>query len=280
MRESLNASSLFSYLGMLRKTDSRLFFVVEGESDVQALQRQVDTSSCKVISGYGKTAVIGALRRAQYEDANGCVGLVDRDFDDLMIEPIPDNVFMTELYDRDADYLLVCGLIRDYIDANRKSRAEERLLLVSKESSVSEIVIRVASLVGRLRLYSLQHALGLKLADLPFGGILIWPSVLDEEKLIKVLMKTTVMDESQLRSVVRCCTMAVSSDYGSCRGHDLIRILAVSSRWWASRNVGQREIKAFLSGAIRCDLLMSLRWFDELGQWAERRGRHIWNCVA
>ena len=281
MQEELTSNGLVAYLGMLRTTDTRLFFVVEGTSDIRALERHVDSHTCKVVSGYGKQAVLGALQRIRDQDPDGCVALIDRDFGCRDGESVPDNGFVTELYDREADCLLLCALMDDYIEVNSHSDRMGRLLVASGDRDIREMVVRIASLIGYLRWLSLEHDLRLKLSDLPFGSMLIRPCVVDETIMVKAVVKYCVIDEERLRELVRLAVIESSGgDYRLCRGHDLVRILASSSRWWSERKLGEKEIKAFLDAALRYDVLSRLRWFNELDEWACSRGRRIWDHVA
>ena len=86
MLQHLDGDDLFAHLCMLRPADSRLFFVVEGKTDIRSLDRCIDSSNCTLIPGYGKRAVLKALEKIEGIDPKGCVGLVDRDFGDLHAE--------------------------------------------------------------------------------------------------------------------------------------------------------------------------------------------------
>ena len=280
MREALTWSGLLAELLIQRTGDSRILLVVEGDSDIRSLRRRINEQDCRIIAGYSKQAIVKALRHIERKDPDGCIGLVDRDFDDLIHEPTSDNIYMTQLYDREADLLLECNIMYDFIDAGMDENKVARLLSVSCLSSISAIIVRIAAIIGRIRLASMGDEIYLDLSNVPFGGVVIWPAVLDEDKLVRSLVKRSSMSEQDVRAVVVTCMVAEAvDDKRMCRGHDLAKVLAVSSRWWASRKIGYREVENHVGATTRCDVLQTLSWFKDIERWGRRRGKEIWNCV-
>ena len=281
MQQYLDTDDLYAYTRMLRTADSRLFFLVEGDSDVRALNRQVNESDCELICGYGKTAVIEAMTRLQYSDPDGCVALVDRDFDDWLGVELPTNVFMTELYDREADLLLKCNLLADYIAAVRDEHKEHKFLERFGKASVLEIIVRTAAIVGRVRCASRCDSLNLKLSKFPVHEILDERTIANEEQVAKVALMRTAQAKVTLETVLRACSRIVGTDERQlCNGHDLVSTVVISSRWWARQKLSRRELSNHILATVRCDVLEHLEWFADLKRWAGSRGYRLWNCAA
>ena len=278
MHQHLEGDDLLAYLRMLRSTDQRLFFVIEGVSDGRALERHTDSERCAVIVGYGKTAVLEALATTAIEDPTGCVGLVDRDFGDLLSPENLPNVFMTELYDREADFLLIGNLIDDYISAYARDEAVAKVLRASQCASIRAIVVGMATVVGRLRWVLVRENIRIGLAAFPFGRVIKWPCVIDKLDVIRLAIKRS--DNSSVS------TVAILEAYEKpfpahpcrmCSGHDLVSCLAASSKWWATRKLSIREIEGYISAAVRRDVLEQMSWFGVLETWASERGRLLWS---
>lgn len=276
MREYLKHTDLYAYICMLQGADARLIFVLEGVSDVRSLERQVNPDECIVVAGYGKLAILGALARLEVAARDRCVGLVDRDFSDLLDEYIPSNVVLTELYDREADLLLRANLMDHYIEAIAEPAKKTQLLSESGDSNLRAAVIRIAAIVGKLRWYSVSKSLGLNLSKFPIGSVLKRPLTLEFSDLSELAVKRTSNCTIHPDLLVQHTDSVVDNTERMCSGHDLVSILAVSSTWWTNHAVGRREINNHIAAAIRLDVLMQLRWFSELSSWATIRGHKIW----
>ncbi|MCY4495551.1 MAG: DUF4435 domain-containing protein [Acidimicrobiaceae bacterium] len=262
---------------MLQGSDRRLIFVLEGKSDVRSLERFVDQDECTVIAGYGKAAILEAFYELEIANQDRCVALVDRDFSDLIDEHVPSNVILTELHDREADLLLRANLIDDFISAISVPQMMSDLLKDSGDSNLRSAIVRVAIIVGSVRLYSQLESLGLNLSKLPFGTLVKRPMRLDTHELMQMIVKkTSNCDLDPHRLVERLPTTTVEPRDRICSGHDLISIISVSSNWWSSQNVGKREINNYILATVRLDVLEKLLWYRELASWATAKGHKIW----
>ena len=281
MQDYLDHEDLFVYLRMLRSSDSRLFLVVEGQSDIRALERHMNSSDCTIVAGYGKRKVLTAMRKLQEEDPDGCVGLVDRDFGKFAQEVIPENVVTTTLYDRESDFLLFAGLIDDFIAASIHHETARKLISASESETIRDIIVKIAYTIGRIRWAVVSNRIRLTLYKFPVSSVIAWPAVVNEEDVIDMAIRNTDDCETSSVQVLEMCSepLDVTRDE-MCNGHDLIASLSASSRWWANREIRRIEIERFLSGAIRIDILEQLAWFGSLDRWARERGRRIWMEAA
>ena len=285
MREYLDEDDLSAYMRMLRVADDRIFLVVEGPSDARMLNQQIDDSDCTTIPGYGKRSVLAAFERMSSLEQHDCLGLIDRDFGDMLydnesdVRSIPTNVFITDLYDLESDLLLRVGLLDAYINAAKRNEDLSGLLRANRGQPLTEIVLRNTAIVGLLRWCSIAHGFNLRLSDFPMNAIIKWPAQLALSEVIDIAIHRSKRDD-----VVRDKLLSVIpsdlpiDEQRICSGHDVIRFLAASSKWWAGRKVGKAEIETFISGPIRCDRLRFLTWFCQIEAWANAKSRQVWNC--
>ena len=290
MLEHLDAKSLFADLNMRSLIDSRLFFVVEGISDVRSLERCINAAECNLISGYGKQDVLHTMHRIQSAKldisvslSDRTVGLVDRDFGDWKDENMPDNVFTTDLYDRESDLLLRANLIEDYILAVRDNNKVKQFLDKHESTSVRSVIVSNAAIIGRIRWLSIRDDLQLNLSDFSVGAVMKEPSMMNVDTVINFVLRKSHkdrVDHNTYQKIREAYSEYTTDDEERlCSGHDIISVLAVSSDWWARRkNVGHDELETFLSAAVRCDVLRLLNWFGELESWARDHGRKLWDC--
>ena len=279
MENHFTEDHLFNALRLLRERDTRLFLVVEGESDVRSLENHINSDDCDIVVGYGKKSILGAMGRLEVIDDKS-VGLVDRDFGDLVDETIPKNVFTTCLYDREADILLRANMISQYVGRlyNRRQVIQQCRKLWDTQQIVS-LIVDIATTIGRVRWSSIRDQLGLNLSKFPIGEVARYPGTVQEADVIDIAVKRSPNHRVDVESVKQACLVPIPiGAYDLCNGHDLVGALAVSSQWWAYDRVGSAEIERFLVAGLRCDMLVRLPWFRRLEAWAVARERLIWNC--
>ena len=271
---------------MLRSSDSRLFLLLEGDSDVRSLKRLIDDRHCTVVSSHGKPAILRVMARLEIDedDLGGCAGLVDRDFDHWMEDAelvLPANVFTTELYDREADLLLRGGLLDAYLEAMFDSHKAIGQSAVWDGIELRSIIVKIAASIGRLRWASVRDVLKLRLSRFPIDQIIDDNAVVIYTAMMSLAVWRTENCELEAHDILDAYskTTPATDEQEFCCGHDLIRALAATSKCWAIRVVGRGEIETFVAGAVRCDILHRFRWFNDLKAWSKDQGRQLWNCA-
>ena len=232
-----------------------------------------------VVSSHGKLAILRVMAQLEEDgdDLGGCAGLVDRDFDHWIQDarvPIPENVFMTELYDRDADLLLHGGLLDAYLEATLDRAKVEARLAVSNPSELRSLITSIAAMIGRLRWASVRDGLKLELSGFPIDKAIDDMAVINGATVIALAIHRTKNCEFDEHAILDAYSKPTptNEDQEFCCSHDLIRALTATSKWWAIRVVRRGEIETFVAGALRCDLLDRFPWFNYLHDWSEGRG--------
>ena len=278
MRELLDSDDLFAEICMNRLLDPRLVLIVEGDSDTRALERYTSSAHWTVVAGLGKRRVLDTMQKLEDGGLNISLALVDRDFDTLSGQRLPRNVVRTWLYDREADLLLQANLIDHYIESTKR-RDENNHLGDYSSSSVRSLVVQSAAAIGRVRWSSVRDDFGFALSRFPVGHLVheSFPFSLDD--VLTLAMRNAGERQVDAQVVFDSCSRSLdATDEELCSGHDLIAILAASSKLWARQSVGKKEIKRSLAFAIRCDILEQLPWYHELATLAKKLGRQLWNC--
>ena len=280
MQDLLDSDDLFAQIRMNSQLDPRLVLIVEGDSDIRSLERHTDSEHWTVVPGLGKRRVLETMQKLQDKGFNTTLALVDRDFDNLSGEKIPGNVVRTWLYDREADLLLQANLIDHYIEST-KHRDESNLEdhTAGNTGNIRSLIVQGAALIGRVRWSSVRDDFGLALSSFPVGRLMNQSFTFSLDDVITLAIDKTDECQVSLETVLDSCAQRLdATDEDLCSGHDLIAILAVSSKWWAGQRIGKDEIERSLGFAIRCDILDQFLWFHELATLANKLGRQLWNC--
>ena len=285
MREHLDAGDLYAYIRMLRSVDNRVFLVLEGPSDAHYLNGHIDASDCTTIAGYGKFSVLAAFEVMTARDLRACLGLIDRDFDDLSADgqaesmATPPNVFVTDLYDLECDLMLRAGVLGSLVESTGNAEKCDRLIVANGGVPLDRILIRSAALIGLVRWCSIVSDFNLRLSEFPVVRILEWPAHLNRSDVVDLAIRRTNRDDISIDMVMSVLPTSYPIDEERiCSGHDLVRVTAASSEWWAGRSIGYERIVTLVSRLIPCDRLQGLTWVKQIEAWAEDNSRRIWNC--
>src|SRR3954469_5104078 len=172
MKEFVTGEALANWLGMLRVIDKRTFLLVEGPSDAQALDPQIDLSVATTFPAYSKPKVLKALAATEARGMERILALVDLDWDGLLHPTLSSsNVVYTDDYDLDATMLLA-GDVLERIVSNHSDRSTREQFLVEHNVSVEEAVIALASTVGAMRFLSERDSYGIRCRDFPVHAVM------------------------------------------------------------------------------------------------------------
>lgn len=287
MRDFLDDRDLLATLRMLRTLDQRVILLVEGDSDVRALKRLIDNNHSTIVSSHNKSSLINAMATLEElgDNLDGCVGLVDRDFDHWGKEQesiLPSNVYETELYDLEADLLIMGGLLDDFLVSVLDVVKTRKLLSKSNDPELQTIIVRMAATIGKVRWASIRDSLKLKLSRFPIIRVIEDQTLVRESAVVELALQRSPHCDSNLNDILNSCSKILpsSNDQEFCCGHDIVRTLAATSSHWATRTVKHSEIETFVAGAVRCDVIERLKWFDDLARSAANQGHRLWNCPA
>lgn len=283
MQQFLNATTLANAIRMHRSASSHLFFLVEGKDDRLALEPQVNSHSCNIVSGNGKPTVVGAMQKLRSSNASGesdlaVVALVDRDYDDDSIASSPEGIAVTDLCDRETDSLVLGGLLNEYIEfwADIEDAA-----IFSDGKSTAELHalhIDAANSIGCLRRVSRDLESGLNMAKFPASNVIQEDLSVDVDDMIQIAISRT--DEcsytvAEIRNAYTAKQSAVEERL-NCNGHDLVSIISSTSERWSKTTRTRRDVSNYVIENTSIDVLDCLQWPFELQSTARDLGFSLW----
>lgn len=283
MRQHLTAIDLYVYLRMLRAADSRAFLVVEGESDSLMLSSHIDNEACTIIVGYGKQAVVAAIKLADENGPDLTVGLVDRDFDPVEELEASPNLISTSFYDLEMDVLLQGKALSHVLDACGYPRVHT-FLLDSGYDSIEQACISISSVVGMLRFTSVRNRLDLAMEGFPIQhcitDTLTWAMDLERAARLAIHRSEFTGSNEDLVGLVNEELVRVDSVDHLCNSHDFVAAMSLTSSGWSSNRIIVATFTTAIRTALSCARLKSLTVFKRLERWGAERDVTIWACAA
>ncbi len=284
MRDRLTADDLFSYILILRPTERRILFIIEGDTDHAALRTHIDESEVNVIPGYGKGVIQPAMSLVNTHSVPNVIALLDRDFEDLLPGSTGGpNVFFTDRYDLDAT-IFFSGSLCDRLAFNFGDGDQIKSLISDLGcSDLARASANLALPVGVLRFISVRDSLRLNLRDFPIGEIVRDDCrSVDLEAFASLAIRRTSEPQRKLpRELVaemRTEIAGISNPYTFCSGHDLARALSVILRKRGGVSLRPDTVERALRGAFGCTEIRATRMYSELAMWAQQQNKRMWAC--
>lgn len=268
---------------MLRNYDEKIaILVVEGDSDVVTLSRCVDRDGCKIVVASNKTEAIEALEFSDAQGFDGVLAIVDADLVDIAeVKSGSPNVFYTDLYDLDAMVFAAQGVVErciealcDYAKVHSDGPGGPSL------TEVRGRTVEMASIVGWLRVYSMQGNHQIPLGGFPFEAVFNSRTFsIEMEVLQKILIRKAQgdpVDEDKVAAWIAKIPTETLPALRVSQGHDLFRSLA-----FVVKHTWDVAVKAELWERIarshwNLDHLKDGDLYREVVAWGERNGFHVW----
>jgi hypothetical protein len=283
MMQGLTGDDLFATVLLLRAVDDRVIMLLEGDSDCKVLDPHIDPAGARYIPGYGKGAVVKAIRLVDQANVKKVVGIIDSDLDRQRGTPhSSSNLITTEFHDLDAEIFFVESVTKRLVANVCDQEAVERYLSEVASSSVVELVTRIASDVGWLRLRNHSDELGLRIEGLPAAEAIDWSQgVVDRQALARIVISKSPNAAVRLDALLELWERELAErevDVLVCNGHDLLAILAALARKKFSCNFGKKALAVMLHVGLSCSEFMETHVFRRVEDWAARHGAAVWNC--
>lgn len=277
MRDLMTADDYYSWIIMFRSADSRTVVLLEGDTDRDCLGPHIDHDHAIPLACTGKRNLLRVVEIAETTGTDGIVGICDRDWDGIVADEVgSDNIVYTDLYDLDSTIIVGTEITAKvaYVYGDHE-RVIEHCNDLGVDGPV-DVAVRLASMVGYLRLASHKAGLGLALRGFPMHEVIHHDGSLSREKLLTlVILRSPECDVSQVRLEQ---LLAAEEATGVppervCNGHDLGAVLAslCRSRWGGS-TVGASQLLTTMRVAVNCASLRTLSLYDDIIRWELENG--------
>ena len=241
--------------------------VVEGPEDYRFWMSRKH-GGCELVHGGGKCNVLGAVRILNDRGCSGILGIVDDDYDTLLMSSkYTDNVVVVRPHSLESLLCLSSALPRvlsEYGDAS-KIRAFEH----NHSVGVRDALFERAAVFGRIRWVARAFGLSVKSGSINIPRFLdqrTWE--IDEARLIEVASSDV---KGGLRRYLRQLPTVEPAQVA--RGHDLIEVLRIGLQRVLGdlpANKGTDDIARSLRLAMEDGELSTTELWSEILLWEER----------
>lgn len=154
MREYLTPHTIASTIRMLRSTAATLsFLIVEGDTDARLLKRFLDQRLCHVQVAYKRDYVLGVVTILDADGFVGHLGLIDKDFADMLGEETDKrNVITTE--ENDIEVMIFRTQVFERFLAEYCNDHKIKILESRKSAPLRDILVNSAASIGTIRYLS------------------------------------------------------------------------------------------------------------------------------
>jgi hypothetical protein len=214
---------------MLRSRHRGSFLVVEGSTDYRVFSKFINESSCRLHPAWSRQSVVQCIEVLDEDQFHGVVGVVDRDFDNLLgggPRTGSPNLFFTDLHDMEVDMIFSNAF--ESVMTELTDRDLVRAFVEGVGESVRARLVSTAARIGALRLASLRAELGINFRSLDFSRFIDRDSLtLRENAFIADAARTQSLPLSTLREAYLEESQRTHDVRQVSCGHDILRIWAI-----------------------------------------------------
>lgn len=251
------------------------FLICEGATDGRFLRRFIDNSACRIVVAHDKATAIDVLKILDSDNVQGCLAIVDADFDRYLDIVHAPSVVLTPHNDLDVFLFLSSALKKVLIEHGSVNKLE---LFESKmRMSVRDAIISEVQKVAALRLVSHRHGLNLRFDDLQFSAFVDRNLSINEDALIKKIKNHSnnhAVEHAFLQRELSATLKAFNPNQCACVGHDVTQMLAIA----LTRAIGNLNQSQATCEFVESQLRLSYEeaWFpggllwESLKQWESR----------
>jgi hypothetical protein len=284
MRERLTGDDLYALLLMLRQVDKRVFVIVEGDTDCQALDPHLDPEVAVSFPGHSKTVITRAILIADKECTGQVLAILDRDWVGLLDTPLEsENVVYTDDYDLDATIML-SGTVLDRVLSSHTDRERRSAHLLHAGSSARDLLIRLSGTLGLLRWLSERDRMALYLKDFPIIDVLSpTHDAVDLASLAFIAVKRS-KHSRVLEETIETAIVSEQAQWADLRryvnGHDLSSAAAgLCAKRWGGR-AGKKAFESAARAAFSCADLKTTALYKDVLSWSRTAGTPVWSCAS
>jgi hypothetical protein len=235
---------------MRRSQHVGAFLVTEGRDDRLLCERFISPADCKLVIAEGKTSVCEVIEILEDAGFSGVVGLIDADFDRIVnVQHSSPNIIVTESHD------LECLLIRSSALEVVLGELASSEKLATFGNDFRAILLRAATPIGALRLYSHRAQLGLRFDGLRYPTFINRESLeIDSEALVKEVRNRTQRQNLPVHEIlggIKAVQTEGNDGWSLCCGDDLLGILSYGLRHAIGDNPAQLVSEEQLRRALR-----------------------------
>lgn len=259
---------------MSRQNFKGSFLVVEGDDDSRFWTFRIQPTSCEIVIGGSKPAVIGGISKLDHSKFTGALGVIDDDFDSLENSiPVSQNLISTDTHDLET--LLLRSTALDKLLAEYGDRVRIRAFEQAQNKTVIQALLERGLPFGRLRWLSVKLQLAIAFDKLPpqrFLDNATW--TLDESALIKAASQLAQLTEQKLTD--QLAALPEADPWQICHGHDLIDILVIGlSGVLGNSQPGRKKIASALRLGADTQELNNTRLWQGIRDWQTRNSPYL-----
>jgi hypothetical protein len=268
---------------MQRLVDSRVFMLLEGPTDCQALEPQIESSVAMTVPGHCKENVLQALALSEEREMQHVLALVDLDWDGLLRPMVTsENVVYTDDYDLEST-MAFSGDVLDRVISNISSSVARNTHLAEVGLSMRELVIELAGTMGLLRYVSSRDQHGLRCRKLPAHEVLTSTRhAVDTVQLVRIVVARSPncsITEVAAVNALEKEREASSERRRFCNGHDVASVIGALAHHWSgngSRSIVEQAIRI----AFGCSELKETALYEGVLDWCQKVGvPSVWSCA-
>lgn len=232
--------------------DSSLSILMEGDFDELLYSKFLDENYCKIEVMNGKENVVEVMGFINQKKPTAAIAIIDADLDYIQKVNYPENIFLTDSHDADAEMFLSDAFFR----VTREFYSKNKAGTMDKLKSIRDVIIGIEIPVACLRIYDKEKQLNFAFKpnsddekSFPYGKFIECDKNKLNHKGVKAMVRAVCsydgdqgrgMDQEEMVDGVN---EIIKRDFPMpyiIHGHDLMHILSLSLKRYGKKNKQNR----------------------------------------
>ena len=284
IKDGIDATTISVRIRLERQQYKGSYLLVEGDSDAKLFTKYCDSVACTIVVCFGRETLFEVLAQLYEEDYCGILGLVDRDYTDMLPgSAIPGDAVYTG--ENDVEIMMLCSGAFDRVTQEYGRLEKIRAAETSASMSGRDLIFRSASVVGALRFLAQKKGWPLCFENMTYKFTRTNTYLLDETATVGHVLgrsNTAVdMTKDEIIEFVRNRASHQVPEKNLCNGHDSVRVLgrALKTSFGNNGQFNNEAGGALLESALRLAYefqhFSQTKTYSDIRSWEERTNYNV-----
>lgn len=284
VKAEISGQTLANEVRLERSMHKGSFLLLEGDSDASLFKKLIDKSKCAITVCAGKENALEAITILAQARFEGALGILDKDFSDLIGYPEFEGVVMFTEHN-DAEIMIMCSAALNDVLLEFGVDDKKQALEEATGQPICDVIFDASAFLGALRMLSLREDWNLRFEGMTYRFLDANSYELNELRTVQHITgrsdnRPALSDEEVVR-MAKAESEARGNKHEICCGHDCVRLLGralhrrIGNTNLFNNEDGARNLEKILRIAYNMDQFRHTQLYRGVCEWEANSGYSV-----